>query len=64
MRICETEWPLRSVLSCLQLQAISVLPFPCVAVKKDLENIKLKNDRFSVAGSACLSIRRSELERH
>jgi len=41
----------------------------CIAVPmcgswKGFKNIKLKNDRFTVVGSACLSLRKSELESH
>ena len=42
MRICETEWPLQSVLSFLQLQATSVLLFLCVTVKKALKVLSCK----------------------
>jgi hypothetical protein len=55
--ICKTEWPLQSMLSCLQLQAISVLLFLCVAVRKDLKILSWKTTALvSLALPVCLFV--------
>jgi len=57
VRICATEWPLQSVLSCLQLQEISVLLFLCVAVKKDLKILSWKTTALASLGlPVCLFV--------